>query len=450
MNLAARLATLGAAAATLYQFEAYGVIAALPNISNDLGLSPSTAAWVPATYLITATGGLVSVGTLAGQTGYRSLFSIALALLGLGALVCAVTPGSTILIAGRAAQGFGGGMLAATAYSMIGALAPECQRRAILGWLAAGAGLGMILGAPIGGWMAERFSWRALFIMLAVLTLPALACLARAPNHPSSAPVAVPGWAGTLALGLGAASLGTGATLADIAGLAEVTTLAAIGFGLAALVFFAWRERAGPRPMFPRRVWANPTLWRAWLTLFAGIMALGGTTFLLPFHLQNDLGLSPAGAGTFLLTLTGAYAAASLLQARVAARTPEVLQTVPGFILAGAGAGSLASVPAGIPAAVLACTAVGFGIGWALPAVNDAVVGSLDQADRPRGSTLIPLGINFGGVAGVLASGMAVHVSDNGIAILGPAAHLFKAAFWVPTTALGTGSILALMRVARR
>ncbi len=450
MKLAAQLAAIGAAAATLYQFEAYGVIAALPDISRDLGLTPSTAAWIPAAYLVAATGGLVSAGAMAGRASYRILFMIALACLALGALLGAAAPGPALLISGRAMQGLGGGMLAATAYSMIGTMAPETERRAILGWLAAGSGLGMILGAPIGGWVAEVLSWRMLFVALAVLTVLAQIVFTRVPQAPGTSRAPGPGGAGIVAFGLGTASLGTGATLADVVGLNAPITLAAMGFGIAALIFFGWQERSGPRPMFPRQVWANCALWRAWLSLFAGITALAGTTFLLPFYLQQRLGLSAAQAGMFLLALTGAYAVASLVQAKVVPRIAPGLQTFPGFILAGAGTGCLAAVSVGAPVVALACAAVGFGIGLALPAVNDGVVASLDEADRPRGSTLIPIGINLGSVTGVIACGIAVHVPQNGPAMLGKGTHLFEPAFWLPTAALMSASVAVAWGVARR
>jgi MFS family permease len=442
MNPTAKLTWIAALAAFLYQFEGYGVIAALPSISHDLGLSPATAAWIPASYLIAAMIGLVLSGTLIQRFGFCPLFLLALGMLAGGALLCSASVHLVMLLPGRGIQGLGGGILAATAYTMIGSVAPSESRRRILGWLGAGAGLGMVLGAPAGGWIAETASWRSLFLVLVGLVVLAMPIFLNSPRRPPGINVQAGGWSGALLLGIGVGALSTAATLVNLDGWIAPSTLGGLAVAALSLALFTRHEARNPLPLFSATVWKNAPLWLSWAVLVTSLFALSGSTFLLPFHLQQDADLSPSMASLVLLVQAATYGVASFLQGPICRCLSPRMQAASGLLtaLTGVTGFAMGAATLSLPTAMLAAIALGFGIGCALPAVNELCLSQLASDDRIAGSSVIPLGINFGSIAGVVVCGTAVRSLEKISPAFGPHGHAFQETFY-----LASGSLLAAL-----
>src|SRR5258707_8906702 len=91
---------------------------ALPWIRADLGFTETSLVWVVNAYMLTFGGFLLLGGRLGDLFGHRKVFLIGIVLFALASLVCGVANTQALLIAARAAQGFGGAIVSAVALSL--------------------------------------------------------------------------------------------------------------------------------------------------------------------------------------------------------------------------------------------------------------------------------------------------------------------------------------------
>jgi MFS family permease len=85
---------------------------------------------------------------------------------GLGALLCALSPGLWALLGSRAIQGLGAAFLTPIIMAMIGELVDENHVGRAIGLLGLAYTVGVTLGPLISGVIEVRFGWRGFFVML--------------------------------------------------------------------------------------------------------------------------------------------------------------------------------------------------------------------------------------------------------------------------------------------
>jgi predicted MFS family arabinose efflux permease len=188
----------------------------------------------------------------------------ALAILAVGTVVCWLATDATVLIIGRGIQGLGGGTMASVAYGMVAVGVPNDERRGALGWVSLGAGLGMVMGAPFGGLVAEWLSWRWVFALQIPLFVAAALVMLRAAFDGRATGGASAHWGRSAMLGLGIACLCVAGSLGRERGWLSPEILglqtAAVGiFG----IFFVAECRAGGA-LFPGEIWAAKRFWPSW------------------------------------------------------------------------------------------------------------------------------------------------------------------------------------------
>ncbi len=98
-------------------------------------------------------------------------------------LLCALAPSATYLILARVIAGAFGGLMVATIFSIIGdQIAPEHQGVAF-GTVLSSFAIASVVGVPLGLFLAEKFSWNAIFYFNALLSfLVWIALLVRLPS----------------------------------------------------------------------------------------------------------------------------------------------------------------------------------------------------------------------------------------------------------------------------
>ncbi len=98
-------------------------------------------------------------------------------------LLCALAPSATYLILARVIAGAFGGLMVATIFSIIGdEIAPE-QQGVAFGTVLSSFAIASVVGVPLGLFLAERFSWNAIFYFNALLSfLVWIALLVRLPS----------------------------------------------------------------------------------------------------------------------------------------------------------------------------------------------------------------------------------------------------------------------------
>jgi EmrB/QacA subfamily drug resistance transporter len=155
--------------------DANAINLALPAVRDDLGGGISGAQWTIDAYNITFAAVLLSAGSLGDRFGRRRMLRIGLTVFIVASLACAAAPSLPLLLAYRAIQGVGAGLmlpqgLAITAAAFPG---PIERARATAAWAMAAA-MSTAIGPIVGGVLTDTVGWRYIFwlnVPVGLLTL---------------------------------------------------------------------------------------------------------------------------------------------------------------------------------------------------------------------------------------------------------------------------------------
>ncbi|MFW5420372.1 MFS transporter [Nocardiopsis sp. CNT-189] len=330
----ARAALAFGAGAFCVQFDSFALNTALPAIGADLGLSGARLPLTVGVYLLACAAAMVPGGRIGDAVGHRAVLACGLALFGAGSLLCALAPTGELLIAFRALQGVGGGLVMPSGLALVG-------RDARAAGLALGAaGSATALGPVLGGMLTELAGWR--WVFAGVLPITAAALVAAVAAGSAGAP-------GKAADGpREGAGGGTGGTVdsprEDVPGAGTGGGAGRPGRGAGLGREFAAGTALGALANAATVVW-----------LFAG-----------PVLLQGAAGLTPAQAGPAFALPSLAMAAAGPAAGRIADRFPALPALA---LLTSAGCAGLAALPAAasapLPALLALLTACGLALGTA-------------------------------------------------------------------------------------
>lgn len=361
------------------------VSTALPRIIAELH-GFELYAWVATAYLLTSTIVIPVVGKAGDLYGRKPLLLAAIVIFVGASALAGSAPTMLMLIIARAIQGIGAGMLMSTAFTSVGDMFPQPERRARWqGIITSAFGLASVVGPALGGIMTEALGWRSVFYVNLPIGLLAIVVLwYTLPAHLSPrAPHARIDWAGavTIMLGVSALLLAVEWSSSGAAWLSP-RMLGLLGFSLLQFMLFGWIERHTAEPLLPLHLFAlRPIALCSLLSLTTGF-ALFGLVFYTPLFLQGVLGLSPSSAGLYQTPLVVSMAIGSLISGQVFARSS---QSQPLMIIGASlfldGVLLLSQATTAIPPVILSIELAlcGLGIGMLLPMLTVIV-----QAVVPR------------------------------------------------------------------
>ncbi|MFE3875121.1 MFS transporter [Kitasatospora sp. NPDC059146] len=275
--IVATLAFTGTVAAIM-QTLVTPLISELPQL---LRTTPSNASWVITATLLSAAVFVPIIGRLGDLLGKRTMLIASCVPLLLGSVLCALSSSVLPMIAGRALQGIGMGLVPLGISLLRDVLPPERLGSAIA-LVSASMGIGGGLGLPIAAAVADYASWRALFWGTAVLTVVIIGMIrtvvpAPAPAPaPTQAPAAATRPSATRFDFIGAAGLSVGLVclLLPVSkggdwGWGSTRTLGLFTAAAAVLLLWARWELRVTAPLVDLRVTARP---RVLLTNAASVL----------------------------------------------------------------------------------------------------------------------------------------------------------------------------------
>jgi len=114
-------------------FMGSSVNVALPAISEEFSMPAVLLSWVVTSYLLAAAVFLVPFGRLADIHGRKRLFLYGMWVFVAASFLCAIAPDALTLIAFRALQGLGSGMMFGTSVAILSSVYPPRERGKVLG-----------------------------------------------------------------------------------------------------------------------------------------------------------------------------------------------------------------------------------------------------------------------------------------------------------------------------
>src|SRR5215212_3688260 len=279
------------------------VSTALVSIREDLGASLEALEWTVNAYTLAFAVFLLTGAALGDRYGRRRVFVVGLGIFTAASAAAALAPSTGALIAARAVQGLGAGIVAPLSLTLLStATAPE-RRGLALGLWSGISGLGVALGPLVGGAVIEGISWQWIFwINVPVgLVLAPLALRRLEESHGPARRLDLPG----LALSsTGLLGVVFGVVRGNPAGWGAAQVVIPIAAGaLLLLAFVAWELRA-PAPMLPMRFFRSRAFAATNGVSLAMFFGAFGSIFLLAQFFQTAQGYSPLEAGLRTLPWT--------------------------------------------------------------------------------------------------------------------------------------------------
>ena len=295
------IATVLGSAMPMIDGTAVNVI--LPILQRDLRADAATIQWIVEGYSLFLSALILIGGGLGDVLGRRRMFVIGCALFAVASAGCAFSASATELLIARCAQGVGAALLVPESLALISAQFEEKERGKAIGTWSAFSAISTAIGPVLGGYIAQHFSWRWVFLInvpiAAFIIYIALRHIADSHDETISQKIDIFGAV------LASLSLG-GVVYALIASQGHGFELVPVVIGVVALILlgvFVWYEGRAANPMMPlrffqSRVFAGANLYT--LLLYAG---LGGGLFFIPFDLINVQHYTPTAAGAAMLPM---------------------------------------------------------------------------------------------------------------------------------------------------
>ncbi|MUL80846.1 MULTISPECIES: MFS transporter [unclassified Mycolicibacterium] len=410
-------------ASTLLPFSVTGAAVALPQLSNSLHASVADALWTLNTFNITFAALPLAAGTVADRIGRRRVLLVSIALVGFAAALVTVASSMALVNLARTLQGCGAAGVLASGAAILAHATSGHRRQVAFGILGTSFGTGLAIGPMVAGVLTQTWGWRSVFILIAVLSLPAWVLATRAPEsynpeHPGL------DWPGLLTFTASLTVLSVAFVAAGAHGWANPTTLGLFGVAAALLVGFGWLElHQGPRAMLDVRLFGKPAFVAVVCQPFTVTLGFVVLLVYLPAYLQGAAGRSITESGLLLLSMTAPVLILPLIASVIAARTSLRAVLTAASLLIAIGAALLTTLTDHSSWLLLAVPLVPFGIGVGLafgvmdnaavstvPVANSGAAAGIFNTMRITGESLA-----VSAAAALLSTLTARHLSAAGI-----------------------------------
>jgi EmrB/QacA subfamily drug resistance transporter len=377
---------------------------ATDTLAASFDTSLGTAGWTSTGFLLAVTATIPFTTWAVDRFGGKRLWLAGLALFVAGSLAAGLAWDIGSLIAFRALQGVGAGILDPLVLILLARAAGPHRAGRVMGLMGVVLSLGPVFGPVAGGAVLSVLDWRWMFL----LSVPAgvIAYLLALRVMPADRPV---DRARTRldVLGLALLAPGFAALVLALSQSAEQGGLIAVPLGvgsvlLAGYVVHALRTRSAP-PLIEPRLFAS----RGFVAGVA-IMGLGGlanfaTLFALPLYYQQAHGHGVLAAGLLMAPAGLGGAIAMPLAGRLSDRAGTRGLATAGAILAGLSALAFTWFDAGTPELwpVLAALTIGLGMGCFSAPTMGSLYRSLPGPLVAQGSSVLYMLNQLGAALGV-------------------------------------------------
>jgi MFS family permease len=391
------------------------IMAALPNMRTELGLSSAGVEWAVNAYLVVSAAFIVLGGQAADRFGARPAAVVGLALFGVASCIIAAAGTQAELLLGRALQGLAAAVAVPSTLAAVDTGAGSERRAAAIGAWTGFLMLGFSIGPLLGGALTHFTSWRVIFWLNVALMLTAIAGLASTSSATARADATQSrraDWIGFVLLTTLMVSLVFGLHALPHVGAAPLPVVGPFVLAAAALILLLIVESRAKPPLVDLSFFARRSfvmgLAIGSLSMFS-IMSL-----LLYFNLyaqsREGLGLTALEAGAALLPLSAALLALALSASALAARVGLRHAMTGGMALI---AVASATIGAAIAEGGMVLLTIGFlvmGAGLAVPyaLAPRLALSALSPAQAGQGSGIINACTFLGGSCGVAGGATAL------------------------------------------
>lgn len=144
---------------------------ALPTIMRDMQVDSTTAQWLTSGYALTEAVVIPLAAYLMGRIPTRPLYIGGIALFGIGSVVAALSPAFPVLLLGRIIQAAATGAVMPMVMSVVLLTFPREHRGSAMGIVGLLIGFAPAIGPTLSGVLVDAVGWRAIFGIVAGVSL---------------------------------------------------------------------------------------------------------------------------------------------------------------------------------------------------------------------------------------------------------------------------------------
>ena len=385
------------------------VSTAMPRIIADLG-GFDRYTWVTTAYIVASTITVPVVGRLSDIFGRKVFYLIGLVLFLAGSFAAGTSTSMNQLIAFRAFQGMGGGVLLSLAFVIVGDMFAPAERGKIQGVVAAVFGLSSVIGPTLGGFLTDTLSWNWIFYINLPIGIPLVILMARFfPRIEPDVMDRTVDVLGILTLIVAVVPLMLALSLAGVEyAWSSPTIIGLLAVSAIAVVAFVFIEIRSPNPIMPLRIYADRVVGVALLATFITGFGMFSSIIFIPLFFQGVLGASATSSGSFLTPMmlgivVGAAISGQIVSRiggyRIPATSGVVIMTAALFVLSTMSE----ATPYGI--AIGYIVALGFGLGFTFPSFTIAVQNSVEHRFLGVATSALQFYRAIGGALGLAVLG---------------------------------------------
>lgn len=395
----------------------------LPSVVRDIG-GLELYSWNTTIFIIASIIASIFAAIRPFGLGPRGIYVFAAIAFGAGSLVCGLAASMEVMLAGRALQGFGGGLLTAMSYSMIRLMFPQELWGRAFALISSVWGVSTVVGPAIGGLFAAFDGWRlAFFVLVPCSALLALLALRVVPRSSGEAGMrGFPSLQVLLLIGA-VAAMSVASILAD-----PVVQAALVGLAVLAVIMLGVVDARRKRHLFP----TGTFLLGNWLApLFAAMLLLNLAIvcdLFVPLFMQQLHGQTPLVAGYLVALVAVGWSSSSIVSSNWTGRSERTALVLgPTLQLAGlAGLALFVGRDNGV-GAILPLLPIGFallllgaGIGISWPHVSARLLRAAPAGEGDLTSASISMVQLFASGFGAAVAGVIVNAaglaSNEGVA----------------------------------
>lgn len=312
------------------------VMIAMPELISGLSTDLNGGMWITSAYLLAYVVPLLITGRLGDVLGPKRVYLFGLTVFTIASIVCGLAPTLAVMVAARVAQGLGAACMSPQTMTAITRMFPGDKRGPAMAVWGATAGVAMLVGPILGGFLTETLGWRWIFFINVPVGLVAFVLVSRrVPRFSLS---------GHRMDWLGVALSGTAMFLL-VFGIQEgeqfgwnALIWGLIGAGVAIMGAFVWWQFRNPdEPLIPPVLFADRNFTLSNLAIACMGFTVTGMTLPFILYLQLVRGLDPLRSALMLAPMAVASLALARPVGRIVGRVDPKWVALCGFVVTGVG-----------------------------------------------------------------------------------------------------------------
>jgi len=380
---------------------------ALPSISSHFKAPLFIIEWVVMSYLLVISSLLLTYGRLGDMYGHKKIYIAGFVIFTIGSLLCGVAPTIAMLIAFRAVQALGAGMLMSMGPAIVTDVTPAYRRGKALGITAVAVSVALTTGPVLGGFLTTHFGWQSIFFINIPIGIIGTFWVYKIVPNQSLCEVQNFDVAGAATVFLALMSILIPLSYTEKYGWGNSYIIASLIFGVLLLLLFVYIENKIKSPMMDLGLFKSRLFTMSNVSALINYMAQFSVTLLMPFYLMQLKGLPPSKAGLMLIPMPVTMMIVAPISGALSDRFDSRYISSAGMGLISFGIFLLSRLSFDSTTAyiILTLAIIGLGSGLFQTPNNSAIMGSVPGNRRGIASSMLATMRNMGMVMGVAVSG---------------------------------------------